>query len=147
MSDALNNVMRLIHTPDAAPEKITPSPTGDLSHLDAALEMVNRAAQAMDAMEEHAQVVEAKAQELAAQARYDVCAAKQQVASMQQRLSESETRAEELDIRLAEAEERARTAYDWLARLQEAINVAFATRQTPASAPRAREIPVAEAVG
>ncbi|MBV8447671.1 MAG: hypothetical protein JO094_14045 [Hyphomicrobiales bacterium] len=127
LAEDLDNVMRLIQTPKSQPAS-APLPTSDPSHLNAALEMIKRAAQAMDAMEDHAQVVQAKAQELAERARYDVRSARQQVATLEQRLSESEAHAEELDARLAEAEERARAAHEWLERFQDTINAAFATR-------------------
>jgi DNA repair ATPase RecN len=130
LADELDNVMRLLHAPEPAAAKDA-TPENDPSHLNAALDMVKRAAQAMDAMEDHAQVVQAKAQELAERARYDVRAARQQIASMQQRLLESEAHAEELETRLAEAEERSRTAHEWLARFHETINAAFASRPHP----------------
>jgi chromosome segregation ATPase len=144
LADELNDMMRSIQAPEPAPAKGRTPPADDSSRLDAAIEMVIRAAQAMDAMEEHAQSIQAKAHELAERARHGVGAAKRQVASAQQRLSESEARAEELERRLTEAEERARTACERLARLQETINAAFASRRTPASAPKDNEVaPVA----
>jgi hypothetical protein len=126
LAEDLDNVMRFIQTPK--PQPAAPLPASDPSHLNAALEMIKRAAQAMDAMEDHAQVVQAKAQELAEQARYDVRSARQQIAALEQRLSEKDAQAEELEARLADAEERANAAQEWLERFQETVNAAFATR-------------------
>ncbi len=126
LADDLDNVMRFIQTPKSQPA--APLTASDPSHLNAALEMIKRAAQAMDAMEDHAQVVQAKAQELAEQARYDVRSARQQIAALEQRLSEKDAQAEELEARLAEAEERANAAQEWLERFQETVNAAFASR-------------------
>jgi DNA repair exonuclease SbcCD ATPase subunit len=142
LADELHNVMPLIQTPEPVSLKSTASPASDPSHLNAALEMVKRAAQAMDAMEDHARIVQAKAQELAERAHHDVCAAKQQAASLQQRLSESESRAEELDTRLAEAQERARAAHERLTRFQETINAAFTSCETSACAPNDNDLAV-----
>jgi chromosome segregation ATPase len=127
LAEDLDNVMRFIQPPKSEPAT-APLAGSDSSHLNAALEMVKRAAQAMDAMEDHAQVVQAKAQELAEQARYDVRSARHHIAALEQRLSESEARAEELEARLAEAQERAHAAHEWLERFQETINAAFAAR-------------------
>ena len=128
LAEDLDNVMRLIQTPRPQPAAAAPLLASDPSHLNAALEMIKRAAQAMDAMEDHAHVVQAKAQELAERAHYDVRSARQQIAALEQRLSEREAQAEELEARLADAEERAQAANEWLERFQETINAAFATR-------------------
>ena len=126
LADDLDNVMRFIQPkPQTAPGPLSAS---DPSHLNAALEMIKRAAQAMDAMEDHAQVVQAKAQELAEQARYDVRSARQQIAALEQCLYERDAETEELEARLAQAEERANAAQEWLERFQETVNAAFATR-------------------
>ncbi|MBW0002309.1 MAG: hypothetical protein JO216_02375 [Hyphomicrobiales bacterium] len=127
LAEDLDNVMRFIQAPKSQPVSAA-AMASDPTHLHAALEMVKRAAQAMDAMEDHAHVVQAKAQELADQARYDVRTARQQIAALEQRLSESEAQGEQLEARLAEAEERARAAQEWLERFHETINAAFASR-------------------
>jgi hypothetical protein len=127
LAEDLDNVMRLIQAPKPQPAA-APLLASDPSHLNAALEMIKRAALAMDAMEDHANVVQAKAQELAERAHYDVRSARQQMAALEQRLSERDAQAEELEARLAEAEERAQAANEWLERFQETINAAFASR-------------------
>jgi hypothetical protein len=87
-----------------------------------ALELINGAAQAMSAMEEHSQQIQAKAFELTERARTDRLATSQQIASLEQQLAVSETRVAELSRLLADAELRAQTAQEWLQRFLETIN-------------------------
>jgi hypothetical protein len=90
-----------------------------------ALELLNGAAQAMSAMEDHSERIQAKAFELTGKAKADRLAASQQIASLEQQLAASETRAAELNRLLAEAELRAQTAQEWLQRFLETINGTF----------------------
>ena len=122
--------MRLLHAPEPAAAKDA-TPENDPSHLNAALDMVKRAAQAMDAMEDHAQVVQAKAQELAERARYDVRAARQQIASMDSSGCWRARRTPKNSKPGSPKPKSGRARHEWLARFHETINVAFASRPHP----------------
>jgi hypothetical protein len=63
-------------------------------------------------------------------ARSDKLAASEQIAALQERLTASEAKAEGLARQLAEAELRAQTVQEWLSRLMETINTAFAFHGT-----------------
>jgi hypothetical protein len=93
------------------------------------LELVNRAAQAMQTREDHSQQIQAKAFELMQQARSNRLEAAEQIASLQEQLAASERKMGDLAKRLAHAEQRARTAEEWLERFVEAINAGFASRR------------------
>lgn len=93
------------------------------------LELVNRAAQAMQAMEDHSHQIQAKAFDLMQQARSNRLEAAQQISALQEELTASEAQLEELAKQLVNAEQRAKTAEEWVERLLEAINAGFAARR------------------
>jgi hypothetical protein len=133
--EELDNVMRLLQQPGFPPR--CEEKDRSASELDAALEMVKRAAEAMSLMEERSRLVQTRAEALAEQARHDAALANERAASLQRRVVVSEARAEELDTKLQEAEERARAANEWLIRFYDTIMGHFSTRR-PAPAPALR---------
>ncbi len=78
--------------------------------LDAALDMLNRAAKAMDLLQSRYQHVESYANDLAERAERDLALASTQVKDWEVRAAEDEARIEEAKARLAEAERRADVA-------------------------------------
>ena len=98
------------------------------------LELVNNAARAMAAMEDHSQRIQAKAFELTQRARADRLEAKQTIAFLEAQLAASEARSLELAQQLDDAESRARTSHEWLSRFQQTIGTVFAGSKALASA-------------
>ena len=74
--------------------------------LDAALDMLNRAAKAMDLLQSRYQHVESYAKDLAERAERDLALASSQAKDWEIRAAEDEARIEEAKARLAEAERR-----------------------------------------
>lgn len=93
------------------------------------LELVNRAARAMQTMEDHSQQIQNKAFEFMQQARYNRLEAEQKIATLQEELAASESKIDELSKKLEQAEQRAKTAEEWLRRFLDAINTGFAARR------------------
>ena len=102
----------------------TPAQSGPPNFLDA-LEMIASAAELLTSMESHAQKVQAQAYEITQRAQYDVRAAEDEAASLRQKLSEKDAEISRLNGKIAEAEERTRTAQQWLRRFQDAVTKAF----------------------
>jgi hypothetical protein len=132
LAEELSNVLRLVRPRNAAPPFEASSPNS-LSELEDTLNLVTRAAAAMTAMEDRANLIQAKAIEIMDRSRQDVRAANLQVANLQARLIESEDLATSLEVRLAEAEERTTVARNWLGRFHEAVTKSFMSHGTPTS--------------
>jgi hypothetical protein len=93
------------------------------------IELVNRAAEAMKTMEDHSLQIQTKAFELMQQARTTRLESSQQIAELQQRLIAAEMKRDELADQLAQAEQRAKTAEEWLGKFVEAVHTGFAARR------------------
>jgi hypothetical protein len=90
--------------PASAPRRMTQP------DLDAALDMLNRAAKAMDLLQSRYQHVESYAKDVAERAERDLALAFSQAKDWEGRASEGEARIEDAKARLAEAERRAESA-------------------------------------
>jgi len=143
--DEIQEVMRLLGEPRLpggaiANDRVATSRGSTLnrcaSDLDSALEMVRRAAMAMDMVEDRSRLIQTRADALAEQASRDLVAANEKADAMQRRALGSEARADALEARLQEAEERLRIADEWLARFHDAITDAFSARRPAAPEPR-----------
>jgi chromosome segregation ATPase len=119
-------------------------------NLDAALGMVNRAAEVLGMLERRVRDLEVRGQEQVEQAKRDFEVAEAKAASFEQRALDSEgradelearlkqaerraTEAEELEARLREADQRVKEADEWLARFHDTITSVFSAR--PVAAP------------
>ena len=103
--------------------------------LDAALDMLNRAAKAMDVMQSRYQHVEDYAKGVADRAEKDIAVAFAQAREWEVRASGSEGKLEEFRLRAEAAERRAdaaeraaRDSREWLERFYEKIVTSFDTR-------------------
>jgi hypothetical protein len=120
-------------------------------NLEAALDMVNRAAEVMGMLERRVLEMKTEGQAQIEQAKRDFGIAEAKAASFKQLALNSEVRADdlearlrqaerrlaqadELEARLKEADQRAREADEWLARFYDTIAAAFTAR--PATVPR-----------
>lgn len=112
----LDNIFRLSVAPGQ--ERLRPSaPTAAAeprrmtqTDLDAALDMLNRAARAMDVLQARYQQVESYAKDLAERAERDLAAAYSQARDWEGRAAASETKFDEARARLSEADRRAELA-------------------------------------
>jgi predicted nucleic acid-binding Zn-ribbon protein len=144
----LDNIFRLSaaaekqRTPTAAAAAPVPE-TRRVSQpdLDAALDMLNRAAKAMDMMQTRYQHVEDYAKDVAERAERDVAAAYNQAKDWEARASAYESKINDLCTRLAEAERRADhaersavEAREWLECFYDKIVACFDTRPQPKTA-------------
>ena len=137
----LDNIFRLTATAAAAqrsPETARPAPESrrvPQPDLDAALEMLNRAAKAMDVMQSRYQHIEDYAKGVADRAEKDIAVAYAQAREWEVRASGSEgkledlrTRAEAAECRADAAERAAAESREWLERFYEKIVTSFDTR-------------------
>ena len=107
----LDNIFRLAGGPERS-RPPAPAPASEPRRmtqpdLDAALEMLNRAAKAMDLLQSRYQHVESYAKDLAERAERDLALASSQAKDWEIRAAEDEARIQEAKLRLAEAERRA----------------------------------------
>lgn len=110
----LDNIFRLAGAPERS-RPLAPLPASEPRRmtqpdLDAALDMLNRAAKAMDLLQSRYQHVESYAKDLAERAERDLARASSQVKDSELRAAEGEARIEDAKARLAEAERRAELA-------------------------------------
>ena len=110
----LDNIFRLAGGPERS-RPLAPAPASEPRRmtqpdLDAALDMLNRAAKAMDLLQSRYQHVESYAKDLAERAERDLALASSQVKDWEMRAAEGEARIEDAKARLAEAERRAEVA-------------------------------------
>ena len=142
----LDNIFRLTAAQPVAPQTTfappeRPRPAGSEPRrvtppdLDAALDMLNRAAKAMDLMQSRYQQVEDYAKGVADRAEKDVALAYAQArewevraAGSEGKLDEFRTRAVEAERRAEAAERSAREARDWLECFYDRIVTSFDTR-------------------
>jgi hypothetical protein len=94
------------------------------------LELVHRAAHAMQTMEDHSLQIQTKAFEVMQKARANRLESAERIATLEKQLAAVEMRAEVLASQLADAEQRAGTAEEWLNRFVEAINTGFAGKRS-----------------
>lgn len=134
----LDNIFRLTAA-QAAPARARAAATETRrvtqGELDAALDMLNRAAKAMDLMQARYQQVEDYAKGVAERAEKDVAAAYAQARDWEMRAAGSEgkledlrNRAEAAERRVEAAERDAREARDWLEAFYDRIVNSFDTR-------------------
>ena len=131
----LDNIFRLTAAPAERPR---PAPDGRRTappDLDAALDMLNRAAKAMDVMQSRYQHVEDYAKGVADRAEKDIAVAYAQAREWEVRASGSEGKLEEFRLRAEAAERRAdaaehaaRESREWLERFYDKIVASFDTR-------------------
>lgn len=105
-----DNIFRFAATPERA-RPAAPDPRRvSQPELDAALDMLNRAAKAMDAMQARHQHVEDYAKGVAERAERDIAAAHAQATDWEERARASESRLADSQARIREAERRAELA-------------------------------------
>ena len=134
----LDNIFRLTAAAQGQAERTRPDSDGrraSQGDLDAALDMLGRAAKAMDVMQARYQQVEDYAKGVADRAEKDIAVAYAQAREWEVRASGSEGKLEELRLRAevaerrAEAAERAaRDSREWLDRFYEKIVSSFDNR-------------------
>ena len=141
----LDNIFRLTAAapaapaPQAAPERVRAAGAEPRRvtqpDLDAALDMLNRAAKAMDLMQSRYQQVEDYAKGVADRAEKDIAVAYAQAREWEVRAAGSENRIEDLRLRAEAAERRAelaesaaKEARDWLECFYDKIVTSFDTR-------------------
>ena len=135
----LDNIFRLTAAPAPQPaERSRPAPDSrrvSQPDLDAALDMLSRAAKAMDVMQSRYQHIEDYAKGVADRAEKDIAVAYAQAREWEVRAGGSEGKLEEFRLRAEAAERRAdaaeRAAHEsreWLERFYEKIVASFDTR-------------------